>query len=719
MASLTPSVLQARRRDEVAALLEAECPLTRVRASEKLGFDADLWRSLVAAGALADHGDLVTAALVAEVLGRHLAPVPFAEHVAAGRLLARLDRPVPEGVATLTVARHADGGRLVPAGAVAEHVVTRLDGDLVLVSTPAPGVGPRNVAALPVAERDLRTGAIVLASGAEGRAAHEQAVGDWQVLTAALLVGLADRALELTVAHVKRREQFGRAIGSFQAVQHHLADHATAIEGARLLTWLAAWRGTPDEAAMAFLFAAETARATTASALQYHGGAGYRLDGDIQLFHRRARGWPLVAGDLRPEWERLGGQLFPAAGQSVLDAPAATSAPGPDADADADGGIDFGAPPHTAAFREEVRTFLAAHVTPEVQERVHTTGTVHDWDMHRGLAAKGWIGAPWPVEDGGQGRDSWEMRVLTEEFALADAPTDGLSTATMIANTIRVVGTPEQKARVLPRVLAGEILLCMGYTEPQAGSDVANSQTTAVRDGDDWIVNGEKIYTSMAHESAYVFLLTRTNPDVPKHKGLTMFLVPMDTPGITVEPIWTLGAPGRTNRTVYEDVRVPDSCRVGDVDGGWAVMNVALTFERGGSFAATRALRDAVDWARAAGRLGEPDVRARLARVHVHNEVGSLLGMKSTYLHSIGALPGVEGSMAKLFSASTFQTSTADLLDLVGADGLLSEGEPGAPAGGSLEFQWRKSAVVTIYGGTNEIMRGIIAERHLGLPRTR
>ncbi len=355
-------------------------------------------------------------------------------------------------------------------------------------------------------------------------------------------------------------------------------------------------------------------------------------------------------------------------------------------------------------------------MTPEVQERVHTTGTVHDWDVHRGLAAKGWIGAPWPVEDGGQGRDPWEMRVLTEEFALADAPTDGLSTATMIANTIRVVGTPDQKARVLPRVLAGEILLCMGYTEPQAGSDVANSQTTAVRDGDDWIVNGEKIYTSMAHESAYVFLLTRTNPDVPKHKGLTMFLVPMDTPGISVEPIWTLGAPGRTNRTVYEDVRVPDACRVGEVDGGWAVMNVALTFERGGSFAATRALRDALDWARDGGRLGQPDVRARLARVHVHNEVGSLLGMKSTYLHSIGALPGVEGSMAKLFSASTFQTSTADLLDLVGADGLLSEGEPGAPAGGSLEFQWRKSAVVTIYGGTNEIMRGIIAERGLGLP---
>src|SRR5205085_12213633 len=132
--------------------------------------------------------------------------------------------------------------------------------------------------------------------------------------------------------------------------------------------------GTPDEAAIAFLFAAETARDTTASALQYHGGAGYRLDGDIQLFHRRSRGWPLVAGDLRPEWERLGGRLFPPSGPSVLDAPAATST------SESPEGIDFGAPRHTAAFREEVRSFLADHVTPEVQERVHTTGTVHDWD---------------------------------------------------------------------------------------------------------------------------------------------------------------------------------------------------------------------------------------------------------------------------------------------------------------------------------------------------
>jgi alkylation response protein AidB-like acyl-CoA dehydrogenase len=223
----------------------------------------------------------------------------------------------------------------------------------------------------------------------------------------------------------------------------------------------------------------------------------------------------------------------------------------------------------------------------------------------------------------------------------------------------------------------------------------------------------------MAHEANYVFLLTRTNPDVPKHRGLTMFLVPMDTPGVSVEPLWTLGAPGRTNRTFYRDVRVSDSARIGEVDGGWAVMNVALTFERGGGFTAVRALDHAVEWARAHGRLDDPDVRTRLARVHAANEVSALLGLRSTWLHATGALPGVEGSMAKLYSASAFQTSTADLLELVGAEGLLHESETDAPVDGVLEYQWRKSPVVTIYGGTNEILRTIIAERHLGLPRTR
>jgi alkylation response protein AidB-like acyl-CoA dehydrogenase len=566
---------------------------------------------------------------------------------------------------------------------------------------------------LPLADRRLDgPGRLVLASGADALALHAEASADWQVLTAAALVGLADRALALAVAHVKQRVQFGVAIGSFQAIQHRLADRATELEGARLLAWRAAWAGSqraPDRlawAAAALLFASETARATTAAALQYHGGKGYTLEHDIQLFHRRAKGWPLVLGDAAEQWRALGALLY-------CDR-AATPAAAPLAD-----GIDFRLGPRSEAFRAEVRAFLDAHLTPEIEERTHRTGTMHDWGFHRALAARGWIGAAWPVALGGQGRDPWEMRVFAEECARYETPTDALATTMMVAGTLREVASEEMKREVLPRVLAGEVTICLGYSEPEAGSDLANVRTRAVHDGDGWIIEGEKAFTSLAHEASYVFLLTRTNPDAPKHRGLTMFLVPMSTPGISVEPVYTLGAPGRTNRTFYRDVRVPDTCRVGEVDGGWKVVNVALTLERGGMFGAVRSLEQARRFAEASGRLADPEVRARLARVWTQNEVAALLGLKVTWASAGGAAPGIESTLSKLFATESTQRSCNDLLELLGAEGLLPETEDDAPAAGAVEFEWRKAAVGTIYAGTSEVMRGIIAERHLGLPRMR
>jgi alkylation response protein AidB-like acyl-CoA dehydrogenase len=546
--------------------------------------------------------------------------------------------------------------------------------------------------------------------GAQAAARADAARSAWMVCTASCCVGLARRAFDLTLAYVKQRIQFGVPIGSFQAVQHRLADCATAIDGARLLVWRAAWSAdvsAPDAyswALMSFLFGAETARATSEAALQFHGGYGFTLDHDVQLFYRRAKGWPLVLGDPRALWEELGATWF-----ARVPADASTSVPG----------IDFSFGAHTATFRSEVRTFLTQHVTPAVLERVHASGTVHDWGVHRALAAKGWIAAAWPETDGGGGRDPWEMRIFAEECALADAPTDGLSMTLMVANTLRAVGTEAQKCAILPGVVAGHVVICLGYSESEAGSDVANAQTTAIRDGDGWIINGQKMFTSMAHEAQFVFLLTRTDPDVAKHRGLTMFLVPIDTPGIAIEPILTLGAPGRTNRTYYRDVRVPDRCRVGEVNGGWSVMNVALTFERGGTFAAVRALQETVKWACAHECMADPGVRARLARVATENEVATLLSLRTTWIAARGELPGVEGSMAKLFSSESIQRSTGDLLDLLGVQGVLQEGEPTAPVAGAVEYQWRKAAVATIYGGTSEILRGVIAERGLGLPRAR
>jgi alkylation response protein AidB-like acyl-CoA dehydrogenase len=358
-------------------------------------------------------------------------------------------------------------------------------------------------------------------------------------------------------------------------------------------------------------------------------------------------------------------------------------------------------------------------MTPELLARTHASGTIHDWGFHRALAAKGWIGASWPIAEGGQGRSPWEMRVLSEELARADAPTDALATTLMVAGTLRAIGSEWQRREIVARVLRGEITLCLGYSEPGAGSDLAAVSTRARRDGEDWVIDGEKIYTSLAHEASYVFLLARTNAEAPRHRGLTMFLVPTSSEGFEVEALRTFGAPGRTNRTFYRGVRVPDHLRVGEIDGGWSVVNVALAIERGGMFGALRSLAAAEGWARANGRIAEPGLRARLARVWVRNEVASLLGLAIAGATEAGRDPNIPSVMSKLFASESVQRSTGELMELLGADALLPETEADSPAEGAIEFEWRKSAVGTIYAGTSEVMRTLIAERHLGLPRGR
>ena len=220
------------------------------------------------------------------------------------------------------------------------------------------------------------------------------------------------------------------------------------------------------------------------------------------------------------------------------------------------------------------------NLDPEVIEQAHRTGTMHNKDFHRALGKQGWIAASWPAEYGGQDRDPFEMTALRDELRLAGAPTDGMGLSVIVCQTIRRVGTDDQKRDFIPRALAGEIIMSLGYSEPDSGSDVASIKTRAVRDGDEWVIDGQKMFTTLAHEANYVFLLARTNPDVAKHRGLTMFLVPLDSPGIEIHPVHTVGGE-RTNATFYNDVRVSDHFRIGEVDGGWGVMTIALTFERG------------------------------------------------------------------------------------------------------------------------------------------
>jgi alkylation response protein AidB-like acyl-CoA dehydrogenase len=387
--------------------------------------------------------------------------------------------------------------------------------------------------------------------------------------------------------------------------------------------------------------------------------------------------------------------------------------------------MDFRLGEKSEAFRDEVRRFVAEHLPETTVERVHETGTAHDWDFYRALGAQGWIAASWPAEYGGQGRDPFEMTALRDELRLAFAPTDGMGQSMIVARTIDHVGTDEQKQAFLPRLLAGEIIFSLGYSEPDSGSDVAAAKTRAVRDGDEWVINGQKMFTTLAHEASYVFLLTRTNTEVAKHKGLTMFIVPLDAPGVEIQPIHTLGGE-RTNVTFYTDVRVPDAFRVGGVDDGWKVMTVALTFERGGFGLsdADRVWQQTADWATRTRRDGrriidDPLVRERLATMRINNEVARLLAYRTSWVAASGGLPGVEGSMHKLFYAEAMNADAAELLDMLGAEGGLAHGEDGAPVDGWVEHLYRHAQVTTIYGGTSEVQRSIIAERGLGLPRTR
>ena len=386
--------------------------------------------------------------------------------------------------------------------------------------------------------------------------------------------------------------------------------------------------------------------------------------------------------------------------------------------------MDFSLSPGAVEFRAEVKAFIADHLTTEVVDQMHATGTFNDKAFNAALADAGLLAGAVP---GYGDRDPIELYILFNELEKAGAPYDGLAVTMLVAGVVNAVGTDFHRSRVLGKLLTGRFNCCLGYSEPDHGSDVASITTKAVRDGDEWVITGQKMWTTMAHVSDWVILLTRTNPDVPRHKCLTMFLVPMDTPGIEVQPVPTM-ATERTNATFYDGVRVGVEWRLGEVDGGWAVMGVALAFERGvmgGTNPAVPLLRHVRDWAGGAASpdggtmLQDPLLRERLARTAIANQVSQLLTLRAAWIAATGGLPGLEGSMAKLYATERYQQAVGWFQEMAGAEGLLGFDADGAAADGWIDYDARHAPVTTIYGGTTEINRNNVAERHLGLPRDR
>ncbi|SEH88121.1 Acyl-CoA dehydrogenase [Mycolicibacterium rutilum] len=371
------------------------------------------------------------------------------------------------------------------------------------------------------------------------------------------------------------------------------------------------------------------------------------------------------------------------------------------------------------AFLEESRAFLSDIVTEDVLRRDRETGDNFDEGVHLALGRAGYLEREWKPESEG-GFNRVRRRIWELEKRRAHVPWVTFGTTAMIARSVDKFGSPELKAEVMPRVYSGEVRLCLGYTEPEGGSDVATCKTRAVRDGDGWIINGSKMFTTGAHNCQYVFLITNTDPDAPKHKSLTMFLVPLDSPGIEIQGIRTVDG-DRTNIVYYTDVRVDDKYRLGEVNDGWTVVREPLNAEHGAVEAAADGLQDvaimmhqannmaaAVD--RAAAKLSEPDPSGR--RPIDDGAVAYRLGRSVARMEASFATPNIFGRVAL---AQTMRDISPDLMDIHGTAASLPLGADRAADDGAAEYVFRFAPLVGIYGGTLEVFRNMIAQYVLGL----
>lgn len=386
--------------------------------------------------------------------------------------------------------------------------------------------------------------------------------------------------------------------------------------------------------------------------------------------------------------------------------------------------MDFGFTQDEEAFRQEIREFLRQELGLERKER--TPLELFNPDFSRKLAEKGWLGVGWPKEYGGLGRPYTQQLIYGEEMLYYRAPAGAhILALNMVGPTLIAVGSEEQKREFLPRILKGEIVFCLGYTEPDAGSDLANCQTTAVPDGDEYVINGQKLFTSFAGQADYAWMTVRTDPNAPKkHRGLSMFIIDMKTPGITVGKLDTMWD-YPLYEVFFDNVRVPKTAVVGELNQGWYYLTTALDHERifmGATVAQHRRLfEDLVQYAKETHHNGkplskDPIIRQRLAQLAIDLEIGRLFGYRVAWLLGQGVVPFAEASITKVFTSELERRLANTAMQILGLHGQL-EREPRAPFNGYMEWEYRFSLMMAIGGGSNEIQRIIIAIAGLGLPR--
>jgi alkylation response protein AidB-like acyl-CoA dehydrogenase len=392
--------------------------------------------------------------------------------------------------------------------------------------------------------------------------------------------------------------------------------------------------------------------------------------------------------------------------------------------------MDFEFSPEDEAFRAELRAFLDEEL-PSWWKTVFVDddrAMPFTRELCRKLAARGWLTLSWPQEHGGADGSVWQQAVVREEMWAAGEPRGPqYMNLNYIGPLIMRFGTPEQQARHLPRMAAGDVIWCQGFSEPEAGSDLASLKTRAVRDGDHYVVNGQKIWNSYADAPAdHCLLLARTNPEVKKQQGISMFLVDMRTPGITVRPIPSMAGKSEFSEIFFDDAAIPVGDRLGDEDQGWTLVGEGLAFERIGiaRYArANRVLEHLVAYARDTvvdGRplADDPAVRARLATLAMRIEAAKLLNYGAISIQAAGEVPAIEASIARIHNTQVEQLAGQVGLELLGPQGLLLDDDPWALLDGEMQRQWVESIPVTVAAGTTEVQKNIIAQRGLGLPRS-
>jgi alkylation response protein AidB-like acyl-CoA dehydrogenase len=374
-------------------------------------------------------------------------------------------------------------------------------------------------------------------------------------------------------------------------------------------------------------------------------------------------------------------------------------------------------------FAKEARALLDEVVTPAVHQHEHDTGDGFNEGVHLALGARGWLYPAWPATEGGAGLDPVCCRILDDEIERHAVPMITHSTTRLVLDAVLRDADPGLAAALKPQVTAGRVRFCLGYTDPEGGSDVAAAHLRAVRDGDGWVLNGAKLFTTGAHNCQYTFLLTRSDPAQPKHKGLTMFLVPLDLDGVEIQAIRTFGGE-RTNAVYFTDVRVADRYRLGGVNDGWRVLRGPLDAEHQNSAAEAGLTPPSDKGYRYTAELGRAITAAARWALDGTRPDGTRAADDPVFLDHLGqiiidyeASLVTPGLMGRNKGSLAFIAGAADLIDLVGAEALLERGTDGVTGDGMLEHAHRFAQNTAIYGGTTEVFKNMIAQHVLGLPR--